>query len=69
MFIPFYMFVLSDGDGVLAGNAVAGSWLTVNDLQPYTYYSFWIRGCNSQGCVQSLPFNITTPPTGSFSDN
>uniref|UniRef100_A0A3B4TAI5 Usherin n=1 Tax=Seriola dumerili TaxID=41447 RepID=A0A3B4TAI5_SERDU len=40
----------------------AGSWLSVTDLQPYTNYSFWIRGCNTQGCVESLPLNVTTPP-------
>ncbi|CAJ1048931.1 LOW QUALITY PROTEIN: usherin [Xyrichtys novacula] len=50
------------GDGVLYGNTAAGSWLSVTDLQPYTNYSFWIRGCNTQGCVESLPHNITTPP-------
>ncbi|KAJ0056625.1 hypothetical protein NL108_010576 [Boleophthalmus pectinirostris] len=52
-----------DDDGIVDRNAVLGSWLTVTDLQPYSNYSFWIRGCNSQGCVQSLPFSITTPPT------
>ncbi|CAL9701679.1 unnamed protein product [Knipowitschia caucasica] len=50
------------GDGVVDGNAVVGSWLTVSDLEPYSNYNFWIKGCNSQGCVQSLPFNTTTPP-------
>ncbi|XP_041646715.1 usherin [Cheilinus undulatus] len=51
-----------DGDGVLDGGIAAGSWLSVTDLQPYTNYSFWIRGCNTQGCVESLPHSITTPP-------
>ncbi|XP_029281914.1 LOW QUALITY PROTEIN: usherin [Cottoperca gobio] len=51
-----------DGDGVLDGSTAAGSWLSVTDLQPYTNYSFWIRGCNTQGCVESLPLNVTTPP-------
>ncbi|XP_060897032.1 usherin [Labrus mixtus] len=51
-----------DGDGVLDGSTAAGSWLSVTDLQPYTNYSFWIRGCNTQGCVESLPHNVTTPP-------
>uniref|UniRef100_A0A4W6FW95 Usherin n=1 Tax=Lates calcarifer TaxID=8187 RepID=A0A4W6FW95_LATCA len=53
---------LLDGDGVLDGGMAAGSWLSVTDLQPYTNYSFWIRGCNTQGCVESLPLNVTTPP-------
>ncbi|KAA8595473.1 hypothetical protein FQN60_010764, partial [Etheostoma spectabile] len=52
-----------DGDGVLDGSSAAGSWLSVSDLQPYTNYSFWIRGCNTKGCVESLPLNVTTPPT------
>uniref|UniRef100_A0A3P8RYW1 Usherin n=1 Tax=Amphiprion percula TaxID=161767 RepID=A0A3P8RYW1_AMPPE len=39
-----------------------GIWLSVADLQPYTNYSFWIRGCNTQGCVESLPLSVTTPP-------
>ncbi|XP_072320975.1 usherin [Eucyclogobius newberryi] len=52
-----------DEDRVVDGNAVAGSWLTVTDLEPYSNYTLWIRGCNSQGCVQSLPFSITTAPT------
>ncbi|XP_029354432.1 usherin [Echeneis naucrates] len=51
-----------DGDGLLDGSTAAGSWLSVTDLQPYTHYSFWIRGCNTQGCVESLPLNVTTPP-------
>ncbi|TWW67416.1 Usherin Usher syndrome type IIa protein [Takifugu flavidus] len=51
-----------DGDGVLDRSTAAGSWLTVTDLQPYTNYSFWIRGCNTQGCVDSLRVNVTTPP-------
>ncbi|KAM9366692.1 usherin [Symphorus nematophorus] len=51
-----------DGEGVLDGDTAAGSWLSVTDLQPFTSYSFWIRGCNTQGCVESLPFNVTTPP-------
>ncbi|XP_010791101.1 usherin [Notothenia coriiceps] len=51
-----------DGDGVVDGSTVAGSWLSVTDLQPYTNYSFWIRGCNTQGCVESLPLNVTTTP-------
>ncbi|XP_070762485.1 usherin [Enoplosus armatus] len=51
-----------DGDGVLDGSTVAGSWLSVTDLQPYTNYSFWISCCNTQGCVESLPLNVTTPP-------
>uniref|UniRef100_UPI0037E7E888 usherin n=1 Tax=Semicossyphus pulcher TaxID=241346 RepID=UPI0037E7E888 len=51
-----------DGDGVLEGSTAAGSWLSVTDLQPYTNYSFWIRGCNTQGCVESRPHNVTTPP-------
>ncbi|XP_078016774.1 usherin [Epinephelus lanceolatus] len=51
-----------DGDGVLDGSTAAGSWLSVTDLQPYTNYSFWIRGCNTLGCVESLPLNVTTHP-------
>ncbi|KAM3876945.1 usherin [Diretmus argenteus] len=51
-----------DGDGVLDGRTVAGSWLSVTDLKPYTSYSFWIRGCNTQGCVESLPRNVTMLP-------
>ncbi|XP_055085949.1 usherin [Periophthalmus magnuspinnatus] len=52
-----------DDDGFVDGRTASSSWLTVTDLQPYSNYSFWIRGCNSRGCVQSLPFSITTPPT------
>ena len=55
---------LLDGDGVVDGSTVADSWLSVTDLQPYTNYSFWIRGCNTQGCVESLPLNVTTTPAG-----
>ncbi|TMS13118.1 Usherin [Larimichthys crocea] len=51
-----------DGDAVLDGSTAAGSWFSVTDLRPYTNYSFWIRGCNTQGCVESLPMNVTTPP-------
>ncbi|XP_069030560.1 usherin [Embiotoca jacksoni] len=51
-----------DGGGVLDGSTAAGIWLSVTDLQPYTNYSFWIRGCNTQGCVESLPLSVTTPP-------
>ncbi|KAM4602923.1 usherin [Polymixia lowei] len=51
-----------DGDGVLDGGTAAGSWLSVADLRPYTNYSFWIRGCNTLGCVESLPRNATTLP-------
>lgn len=54
----------ADGDSVLDGGAAAGSWLSVTDLQPYTNYSFWTRGCNTQGCVESLPLGVTTPPAG-----
>ncbi|XP_056269140.1 usherin isoform X3 [Pseudoliparis swirei] len=50
------------GVGVLDGGTEAGSWLSVTDLQPYTNYIFWIRGCNTHGCVESLPLNVTTPP-------
>lgn len=53
-----------DGDSVLDGGAAAGSWASVTDLQPYTDYSFWARGCNTQGCVESLPLGVTTPPAG-----
>nr|XP_054587843.1 usherin [Nothobranchius furzeri] len=52
-----------DGDGLLDGGTAAGVWLSVTDLQPYTNYSFWIRGCNTQGCVESLPLSTATPPT------
>lgn len=62
--IYFVMLLLLDGDGVLDGSAAPGSWLTVTDLQPYTNYSFWIRGCNTQGCIASLQISITTPPAG-----
>ncbi|XP_051795531.1 usherin [Acanthochromis polyacanthus] len=51
-----------DGEGVLDGSTAAGIWLSVTDLQPYTNYNFWIRGCNTQGCVESLPLSVTTPP-------
>ncbi|KAM4744035.1 usherin isoform 2-T2 [Anableps anableps] len=51
-----------DGHGVLDGGSAAGVWLSVSDLQPYTNYSFWIRGCNTQGCVESLPLIVTTLP-------
>nr|XP_043886757.1 usherin-like [Solea senegalensis] len=52
----------SDGDGAVDGSTAVGSWMSVPDLRPYTNYSFWIRGCNTQGCVESLPLNVTTPP-------
>lgn len=61
--------LLLDGDGALDGSAAAGSWLTVTDLQPYTNYSFWIRGCNSQGCLTSPQISVTTPPAGKSNDN
>ncbi|XP_028328840.1 usherin isoform X1 [Gouania willdenowi] len=51
-----------DHEGVLDGSTTAGVWLSVTDLQPYAKYSVWIRGCNTQGCVGSLPLNVTTPP-------
>ncbi|XP_019935888.2 usherin isoform X2 [Paralichthys olivaceus] len=51
-----------DGGGTLDGSTAVGSWLSVTDLQPYTNYSFWIRGCNTQGCVESLRLSATTPP-------
>ncbi|XP_030271338.1 usherin [Sparus aurata] len=51
-----------DGDGVLDGSTAAGSWLSVTDLQPYTNYRFWIRACNTQGCIESLPLDVTTSP-------
>nr|XP_014268858.2 usherin [Maylandia zebra] len=51
-----------DGDGALDGGTAAGVWLSVTDLQPYTSYSFWIRGCNTQGCIESLPLSVTTLP-------
>lgn len=60
----YYFSFFLDGVGVLDGGAAAGSWLSVTDLQPYTNYSFWIRGCNTQGCVESLPLSVTTPPAG-----
>ncbi|KAK2854220.1 hypothetical protein Q5P01_006881 [Channa striata] len=50
------------GDGAFDGSAAAGAWLTVTDLQPFTDYSFRIRGCNAQGCVESSPLSVTTPP-------
>ncbi|XP_075319241.1 usherin [Odontesthes bonariensis] len=50
------------GDGVLNGGTTASIWFTVTDVQPYTNYSFWIRGCNTQGCVESLPIIVTTLP-------
>ncbi|AWP01780.1 putative usherin-like [Scophthalmus maximus] len=52
----------NNGDGRLDGSTAVGSWLSVTDLQPYTNYSLWIRGCNTQGCVESLPLSVTTPP-------
>lgn len=55
---------LLEGDGVLDGSTAAGSWLSVTDLQPYTNYRFWIRACNTQGCVESLPLDVTTSPAG-----
>ncbi|KAM6942982.1 usherin [Xenentodon cancila] len=51
-----------DEDGVVDGGTAAGIWLSVTNLQPYTNYSFWIRGCNTQGCAESLPLTVTTPP-------
>lgn len=57
---------LLDGEGVLDGSTAAGAWLSVTDLHPYTNYIFWIRGCNTEGCVESLPLNVTTPPAGTY---
>ncbi|XP_053172998.1 usherin [Scomber japonicus] len=51
-----------DDEVVLDGSTAAGSWLFVTDLQPYNTYTFWIRGCNTQGCVDSSQLNVTTPP-------
>ncbi|KAK2920361.1 hypothetical protein Q8A73_002565 [Channa argus] len=50
------------GDGLFDGSAAAGGWLSVTDLRPFTNYSFRIRGCNTQGCVESLPLSVMTPP-------
>ncbi|XP_074522167.1 usherin [Halichoeres trimaculatus] len=61
--LSYTLYYKSKGaDGVLDGGTAVGSWLSVADLQPYTNYSFWIRGCNTQGCVESVPHSITTPP-------
>ncbi|XP_061670381.1 usherin isoform X4 [Syngnathoides biaculeatus] len=51
-----------DGDVVLDGDTAASRWLTLTDLQPYTNYSFWAEGCNTQGCVESPVLNVTTSP-------
>nr|XP_057944950.1 usherin isoform X3 [Doryrhamphus excisus] len=48
------------GDVVLDGGTAAGTWLTLTDLQPYTNYSFWVRACNTRGCVKSMVLNVTT---------
>ncbi|XP_066526697.1 usherin [Hoplias malabaricus] len=40
----------------------AGSWVSVGGLLPFTNYSVWVQACNSQGCVESAPFNISLPP-------
>ncbi|TNN67187.1 Usherin [Liparis tanakae] len=61
--LSYTLYCMSEGGvGVLDGGAEAGSWLSVTDLQPHTNYIFWIRGCNTPGCVESLPLNVTTPP-------
>ncbi|KAM9860567.1 LOW QUALITY PROTEIN: usherin [Aulostomus maculatus] len=61
--LRYTVFYKSKGDEVvLDGGTAAGSWFSVTDLQPYTNYSFWIRGCNTQGCVESWPLNVTTSP-------
>ncbi|XP_061132682.1 usherin [Syngnathus typhle] len=51
-----------DGDAALDAGTAAGGWLTLTDLQPYTDYSFWVEGCNTQGCVESPTLHVTTSP-------
>ncbi|XP_051920397.1 usherin isoform X1 [Hippocampus zosterae] len=51
-----------DGDVVQDAGTAAGGGLTLTDLQPYTNYSFWVEGCNTQGCVESPALNVTTSP-------
>lgn len=67
-YMSFFLCLL-DGDGALDGGTAAGVWLSVTDLQPYTSYSFWIRGCNTQGCIESLPLSVTTLPAGTHTPN
>lgn len=64
-----FFLCLLDGGAALDGGTAAGVWLSVTDLQPYTNYSFWIRGCNTQGCIESLPRNVTTLPAGTDTAN
>ncbi|XP_077419247.1 usherin isoform X1 [Vanacampus margaritifer] len=51
-----------DGDASLDAGTAASRWLTLTDLQPYTNYSFWVKGCNTQGCVESPALTVTTSP-------
>ncbi|XP_061735051.1 usherin isoform X2 [Nerophis ophidion] len=48
------------GNVVLEDGTAASRWLTLTDLQPYSNYSVWVRGCNTKGCVESMPLNLTT---------
>ncbi|KAJ7988957.1 hypothetical protein DPEC_G00314570 [Dallia pectoralis] len=57
-----------DGDdeeagGVVYSSSAAGNWVSVGGLQPYTNYSLSVRACNSMGCVESLPVNVSMAPT------
>ncbi|XP_030630773.1 LOW QUALITY PROTEIN: usherin [Chanos chanos] len=42
--------------------SVAGEWVSVSGLLPYTDYSVTVQACNSQGCVDSAPVTVTLPP-------
>ncbi|KAF6731117.1 Usherin, partial [Oryzias melastigma] len=59
--VSIYLCV-SDSESLSDGGSTAGVWMSVTDLQPYTNYSFYVRGCNTQGCVESLPLTVTTLP-------
>ncbi|KAF7704133.1 hypothetical protein HF521_021205 [Silurus meridionalis] len=40
----------------------AGSWVSVGCLLPFSNYSVLVRGCNTQGCVESASISISLPP-------
>ncbi|KAL0969312.1 hypothetical protein UPYG_G00225390 [Umbra pygmaea] len=58
---------IDDEEGVVYSSSLAGSWVSVGGLQPYTNYSLMVRACNTVGCVNSLPVTVSmmaTAPDG-----
>ena len=50
--------------GELSGRE-AGGWVSLGGLRPSSSYLLWVRGCNSQGCVESQRATATMAPAGS----